>query len=79
MAVDGLGVDPVLAEPGDEHRLRDLPLPEARELDALGEVGDGVLDGVLDLSGRDLDRQADAVLAELFDLACSRSHSTSLG
>jgi hypothetical protein len=51
----------------DEDGLRDLPLAEAGDLDALGEVRHRVLDRVLHLRRRDLDGQADAVLAELFD------------
>ena len=80
VAVDRLGVDPVLPEPRDEDLRRDLPLAEAGDLDALREVGHRVLDRVLDLRGGDLDRQADAVLAELlYDGAWSRGHSTSPG
>ena len=72
VAVDGLGVDAVLAEARDEDRLRDLALPEPRDLGRLREIVQRVLDRVLHLLGRDLDGQADAVLADLFDL---RRHS----
>src|SRR5262249_21170653 len=67
VAVDRLGVDALLAEAGDEDGRRDLPLPEARDLHAVGEIRDGVLDRVLDLIGRDVHGQADAVLSELLD------------
>ena len=65
VAVDRLRVDALLAEPRDEHRRRDLPLAEAGDLDALGQIRHRVLDGVLHLVGRDVDRQAHAVLAEV--------------
>ena len=72
VAVDRLRVDPVLAEPRDEHLRRDLPLAEAGDLDALRQVRHRVVDRVPDLIGRHVDRQADAVLAEGLD---SRGHS----
>ena len=65
VAVDGLGVDPVLAEPRDEHLRRDLPLPEAGDLHALREIGHRVLDRVAHLVGRNVDREAHAILAEV--------------
>ena len=67
MAVDGLGVDPILAEARHEDGLRDLPLAEAGDLDALGEVGQRVLHRVLHLVRRDVDRESHAVLSELLD------------
>ena len=80
VAVHGLRVDPALAEPGDQERLRHLALAEARDLGRLGEVGERVLDRVLDLFRRHLDGEPDAVLAELLDGRGGHAgHSTSLG
>ena len=50
-----------------EHLARHLPLAEARHLDALGEILGCVLDGVVDVVRRHLDRELDLVLRELFD------------
>ena len=70
VTVDRLGVDALLAESRHEHRLRDLSLPEAGDLHALGEVRHRVIDGVLHLIRRDVDRQPHAILAET--LHCRR-------
>ena len=64
VAVDRLGVDALLAEARDEHRLRDLALAEAGDLHALREVRHRVVDGVLHLVRRDVDRQPHPILAE---------------
>jgi hypothetical protein len=68
MAVDGLGEDPLPAETLHQHRPRHLAGPEAGDLDRRGEVGRGVLDGVVDVVARDVDRQPDGISAELLDL-----------
>ena len=67
VALDRLGVQPLLADARDEHLPRHLALAEAGDLDARGEVGGRVLDGVLDVVRRHVDRQADLVLGELLD------------
>jgi hypothetical protein len=55
---------------------RNLPSAEARNLDALREIVGGVLDGVVDVVRRNLDRQADAVLRQLLDLGLHAVHSS---
>ncbi len=67
VAVDGLGVDPLLAEPLHEDRLRHLALAEAGDLDGCREVVRRVLDRVVDVVRRDVDRQPNRVVLELFD------------
>jgi hypothetical protein len=49
-----------------------LPFAEAGDLDALGEVGGGVLDGVVDIRTRDVDREPDLVVRQLLDLGAHR-------
>ena len=51
-----------------------LPLRKPGILTLLGEVGRRVLDRVLDVVPRDLDRQPDAVLRELLDRGRRRGH-----
>ena len=63
--LDCLGPDAVLADAGDEHRRRHLPLAEPGDLDRLREIVGRVLDGVLELVRRDVHREADAIVAEL--------------
>ena len=48
-----------------------LPLRKPGDLDGAGEIVGGVLDRVLELVGRDVDREADAVPAELLHLGHS--------
>ena len=67
VAVDRLGVDPLLAEPLDEDRLRHLALAETGDLDGGGEVVRRVLDRVVHVVRRDVDRQPNRVVLELFD------------
>jgi hypothetical protein len=68
VAVDGLGVDALLAEPLDEDGRRHLAGPEARDLDGAREVGRRMLDGVVHVMGGNIHGEADAIFAELFDL-----------
>ena len=68
VGLDRLRPEPVLAHVREQHLARHLPLAEPRDPDRAGEIGRGVLDGVLELVRRDVDREADAVPAELFDL-----------
>ena len=68
VALDRLGVETLLADALLEHRQRHLALAEARNLDAVGEVGCGVVDGVLDVGAGHVDRQANLAVTELFDL-----------
>jgi hypothetical protein len=70
VALDRLAEDALLPDPGDEHLLRHLALAEPVDLDGGGEVGRGVLDRVLELVRRHVDREANFVVGELFD-ACS--------
>ena len=57
---------------GEQHLLRDVAGAEAGNLDPVGEVVRRVLDRVLHLARRDLDRQADAVAVELLELGLHR-------
>src|SRR3954469_12089128 len=68
VALDRLRVQTVLADALLEHRQGHLALTEARNLDGIGEVRRGVLDGVLHVGARDLDCQANLAVTELFDL-----------
>ena len=68
VAVDGLGHDPLLAEPLCQDRHRHLPLSEAGDLDRLRQIGGRVLDRVVHVVGRHLHLQANRVAAELLDL-----------
>ena len=65
---DGLDPEPIAADVREEHLARHLALAEAGDLDDLGEIVRGVLDRVLELVRRDVDREADAVAAELLHL-----------
>ena len=65
-----------LADALQQHLPRHLALAEAGDLDALREVVGGVLDGVVDVVRRHLDRQADAVLRQLLDLGLHAVHSS---
>ena len=67
--LDRLGPEAILADVRDEHLPRHLPLAEPGNPDGAGEVGGRVLDRVLELVRRDVDREADAVPAELLHLA----------
>ena len=67
VALDRLAEDALLPDPGDEHLLRHLALPEPVDLDGRGEVGRGVLDRVLELVRRHVDREANLVVGKLFD------------
>ena len=68
MGLHRLRPEPVLADVREQHLARHLALAEARDADGAGEVRRRVLDGVLELVRRDVDREADAVPAELLDL-----------
>jgi hypothetical protein len=68
VALDRLVVEAFLADPGHEDGHRHLPLAEAGNLHALGQVGGRVLDGVMDVRLGDVDRQPDLVVRQLFDL-----------
>ncbi len=68
VAVDRLLVDALASDALHEERHRHLALAEARDADAAREVGGGVLDGVMHVVRRDVDRQLDLVVRELFDL-----------
>ena len=72
VALDRLGEDALAADPGLEHLRSDLALAEARHLDRLGEIVCRVLDRVLEVGLRNVDRQPDLVVGKLFDL---RRHS----
>src|SRR5579885_944 len=67
--VDGLAVDAPAADLRDEHLRRHLALAEARHLHVRGQVARRVLDRVVDVVGRDLDRQPDPVALELLHLS----------
>ena len=68
MTVDRLLVETVLADALHEERPRHLPLAEARDARGLREVVRRVLDGVMHVVRGNLDREADLVVRELFDL-----------
>jgi len=68
VAVDRLCHQPVPADPLEQHLAGHLALAETGDLDARREVGGRVLDRVVHVVRRHLDRQPDAVLGELLDL-----------
>ena len=70
--LDRLDPEPVAADVREQHLPRHLALAEAGDLDRAGEVGGRVLDRVLELVRRDVDREADAVPAELLHLGHAR-------
>ena len=65
VALDRLLVDALLADALHEQRHRHLALAEAGDADALGEVVRRVLDGVMHVVRRDIDREPDLVVGEL--------------
>ena len=67
VALDRLRVEPLLADALEQDRPRDLALPEARNADRRREVVGRVLDGVLHVVRRHLDRELDLVLSEGLD------------
>ena len=67
VALDRLGVETVLADASDEHGHRHLAFAKSRDLQAPGEIRGGVVNRVLDVAARDLDRHPDLALGELFD------------
>jgi hypothetical protein len=68
VALDGLREDPLAADPRFEDLRRDLSLAEAGHLDRAREIGGRVLDRVLKVGPRNLDRQPDPVIRKLLDL-----------
>jgi len=62
VALDGLCVQPFAPDPLHEQRHRHLALAEARDADGRREIGGGVLEGVVHLVRRYVDRQLDLVL-----------------
>src|SRR5205085_12672806 len=68
MALDRLRVQALLADALLQDRQRHLALAEARNLYGAGEVGCGVVDGVLHVGARHLDSQANLAVTELFDV-----------
>ena len=67
VALDRLGVDALAAEPRDEDGPRHLPRTEAGHLDALREIGERVLDGVVHGRGGNVDGEPYTVVAQLLD------------
>jgi hypothetical protein len=76
VALHGLAHETLLADPREQDRHRHLALAEAGDLEALREVGRGVLDRVLHVVTGYLDLQPNAVSAELFDLRLHSGHSS---
>ena len=68
MTVDRLRHQAVLADALEQHLSRNLAFAEARDLDARREIRRGVLDRVVHVMRRHLNRQPDTVLGKLFDL-----------
>ena len=68
VTVDGFAEEAVLADVRPQHGHRNLPLTEAGNLDTGGEIGGGVLDGVMDVRTRDVHREPDLVIRQLLDL-----------
>ena len=67
VALDRLGVETLLPDALDQDRPRHLALAEARDARRRGEVVGCVLDGVVHVVRRHLDRELDLVVCELFD------------
>ena len=76
VALDRLGHQPLSADPLQQHLARHLPFAEARNLHARREIVGRVLDGVMHVVRRNLDRQPDAVLRQLLDLRLHAVHSS---
>jgi hypothetical protein len=68
VALDGLPQQAVVAEPRTQDLRRHLSLSKARDLDGVGEICGGVLDRVVHILARHIDREPNLVLGELFDL-----------
>jgi len=67
VALDRLAVQALPADALDQQRHRHLPFAEAWNPCRGGEVVGGVLDGVVDVVRRNLDRELDLVVSDLFD------------
>jgi hypothetical protein len=76
VALDGLGHQPLATDALHENLPRHSPLAKARNLDALREIVGRMLDGVVHVVRRNLDRQPDAVLRQLLDLRLHAVHSS---
>ena len=76
VAGDRLVHHPLLAHPRDEHLRRHLAFAEAGDLDRLGQVGSGVLDRMLEVVTRYLDREANLVFGKPLDRRVHAGHST---
>ena len=69
VALDRLRVEALLADAADTSTgIGTLPLRKPGNLDARGEVGGRVLDGVVDVRARNVDREPDLVVRQLLDL-----------
>src|SRR5206468_6345173 len=68
VALDRLGHEALLADLLEQDLTRHLALAEAGNLRALREIGGGVLDRVMHVVRRHLDRQTNAVLGKFLDL-----------
>src|SRR5207244_9187664 len=77
VAVDGLGPQPLLADALQQHLPRHLPLAEAGDLDALRQIVGRVLDGVVNVMRRHLNREADAIVRQLLERRRHAVHSSS--
>ena len=73
VALDRLAEETLLADVRPEHGHRNLALAEARNLDAGRQVRGRMLDGVMDVLTRDIHREPDFVVRELFDLRRHRA------
>ncbi len=73
MALDRFAEETLFADVRPKHGHRNLPLAEAGNLDAGREVGGRVLDGVMDVRPRDIHREPDFVVRQLFDLRRHRA------
>ena len=65
VTLDRLAEQSLLPDPGNQHGCRDLPLTKARDLDVRGQVGGRVLDGVVHIRTRHVNREPDLVVRQL--------------
>jgi hypothetical protein len=73
VTLDRLGHEALLADPLHEQLAGHLALPEARDLCRLRQIGGRVLDRVVHVVRRHLNRQSNVIFRQFFDLGLHRT------